>query len=201
MPAGTNEVTIMVSGPRGQNGLNASYDGIPVLQHYVAYTTDGAVVIPEMIIDYIEPRDGVTFGGLSAGETILITLNENVRDNTESLTGVLSTENGEVLGTFGFQEAVGARWIYELGEDENYVFEKDQTYLFTVTARNAATEKLGSQVVYWYGNSDSGVDSIGADKAENAIYTLTGVRVNTNDINSLTNGLYIINGKKVIIRK
>lgn len=158
MPSGTNEVTITVSGPTGQNGLPASYDGIPVLQHYATYTTNGAVVIPEDIINYIEPRDGVTFSGLSEGEIIEITLMDNVKESTTTLTGVLSEENGAVLGTFGFTKAVGDRWIYELEED--FTFVKDQAYLFTVTAMNADDETLGSQVVYWYGSSEGSATEV-----------------------------------------
>lgn len=46
-------------------------------------------------------------------------------------------------------------------------------------------------------NQDSGVEMINTEK-ENAVYSLQGIRVNGN---SLSSGLYIINGKKVIIKK
>ena len=156
MPSGTSEVTITVAGPTGQNGLPASYDGIPVLQHYVAYSTDGGVVIPENIISTIEPQDGVTFGGFEEDESILIDLMDNARISAYTVTGVLSDIDGNVYGTYDFYPIPGAKWLYEFTDD--VVFYENMTYLLTVSAYTEDGTKLGEQVVYWYGSTPRGGD-------------------------------------------
>ena len=154
MPSGTNEVTIMVSGPVGQNGLSANYDGIPVLQHYVSFTTEGSAEIDEPIINTIEPFDGATFGGLVEDETILIDLLDGIRETAYNVEGVLTDIEGNEYGTYEFFDIPGAKWLYEITDD--VVFYEDMTYLFTVTAWNEEGIKLGSQIVYWYGNTPRG---------------------------------------------
>lgn len=46
---------------------------------------------------------------------------------------------------------------------------------------------------------DTAAEVIVAD-GENEIYTIEGVRVNTNDIKTLPAGLYIVNGKKIVVK-
>ena len=45
----------------------------------------------------------------------------------------------------------------------------------------------------------TGIEEITSDIKDNVIYTLEGVRVN-NSLNNLQRGVYIVNGKKVIVR-
>lgn len=47
--------------------------------------------------------------------------------------------------------------------------------------------------------ADSGVDAIGADDAEAEIYTVNGIRLQVDDIKTLPRGIYIVNGKKVVL--
>ncbi|MCH5234830.1 MAG: hypothetical protein J1E16_06015 [Muribaculaceae bacterium] len=69
------------------------------------------------------------------------------------------------------------------------------------------TESL-SNIAYWQFDvvegeiieKSSGIQSIATDKAVEGVYNLQGVKM-SNDLNSLAPGLYIINGKKVLIRK
>ncbi|MCH5223065.1 MAG: hypothetical protein J1E82_03415, partial [Muribaculaceae bacterium] len=56
------------------------------------------------------------------------------------------------------------------------------------------------EIVYEFTVETSGVNAIGIEK-DAAIYTIQGVKVNTTDLNNLNNGIYIIGGKKVVIRK
>jgi hypothetical protein len=49
------------------------------------------------------------------------------------------------------------------------------------------------------GGTLTGIDGVSKDAAVKNIYTITGQKVNS-DVNSLKKGLYIINGKKVIIK-
>lgn len=46
---------------------------------------------------------------------------------------------------------------------------------------------------------ETGIDNINMDKTSNTIYTFSGVRVNAN-LNKLPKGLYIINGKKFLVK-
>ena len=154
MPAGTSEVTIMVSGPIGINKLPASYDGIPVLQEYLPFTTEGSAEIEEPIINTIEPFDGAKFGGLVEDETILIDLIDGIRETAFNVEGVLTDIEGNEYGTYEFFDIPGKKWLYEIIDD--VVFYEEMTYLFTVTAWNEEGTKLGSQVVYWYGSTPRG---------------------------------------------
>lgn len=50
-------------------------------------------------------------------------------------------------------------------------------------------------------NQGAGVDAVAGDDAVNSVYTIDGRKLNVNDITELTPGLYIINGKKIIVRR
>ena len=98
-------------------------------------------------------------------------------------------------------------------EEDNYVPEisEDGVYTFAIPAGVLAygendddAEPLpGITATYYVGNATSVATNMASDRFE--VYTINGVKVISNgDINSLkslNSGLYIINGKKVILRK
>ena len=48
---------------------------------------------------------------------------------------------------------------------------------------------------------DAGISQVATTETKaKGIYTLTGVRVNTTDVKSLPKGIYIVNGKKQIVK-
>lgn len=47
---------------------------------------------------------------------------------------------------------------------------------------------------------DAGIESLINERGENRIYTISGTRVRGTDVNSLNPGLYIVNGKKVLVK-
>ena len=95
-----------------------------------------------------------------------------------------------------------------LTEEGDYEIVLPEGYL-NISYFDEATSTYGSginnEVVYTvkYENGEtSGVNTIGAavENVIEGIYNLQGVKVNK-DLNGLSNGIYIINGKKVMIRK
>lgn len=71
----------------------------------------------------------------------------------------------------------------------------EDTTMATVTIPATAKEVIISFVATE--NPTSGIDSIFGENGDNAIYNLNGVRVNGNN---LSKGIYIINGKKVVVK-
>lgn len=211
MPAGTTEVTVTVNGPTGVNKLPASYDGYPVLQEYIRFTTDGSADIPDPLISNIDPWDGAPVKRFQAEETLSILFYDWVNESDpEKVTGVLVNPEGETLVTANFEyRPMDNKWIYEFPEGTDIKLFKGSEYEFTVTVLGVNNSEIGTETVYWKGDWDEKTDAVnGIEPAEvtYVVYSVDGIKVltttNAADLNNLEKGrLYIINGKKVVIKK
>ena len=61
--------------------------------------------------------------------------------------------------------------------------------------------KFNNKVMFGYENGTSGIKTIDSDNHDETIYNLQGIKIGTrNDINQLPRGLYLMNGKKFIVK-
>lgn len=204
MPEGTSEVTVMVMGVLGANGLYADFDGSSVYQYYAPYESTGAD-LGDKLVSSILPAPEADVPGFGEGELLEMMLFESVMDqDPTAVKAVLLDPEGEQIYAMDFEYRMMTNsYIYEFPDDMEYLhLYKGNEYQFVVTVYGADNKVIGTETIYWFGSSEFvGVNSFEAENGVNVIYTLSGVRVNTSDVNALSNGLYIINGKKVLIRK
>lgn len=118
---------------------------------------------------------------------------------------ITETENGssdEVTVANGESELKNASGaIYWQNTGEAIPMYKEHTYIIYYTLYNASEDMIKSDMITLYGLSDSvGVEGIFVDSDEaETIYNLQGIRINK-ERSALPAGLYIINGKKVVVK-
>lgn len=88
-------------------------------------------------------------------------------------------------------------WI---NEGDYIMCKLDYWYEVTANFYNEDGDEIADCVFEFYGNNDGtvSVNVIGAENAQKTVFNMQGIRV---DGNNLSNGLYIIDGKKVVVRK
>ena len=84
-----------------------------------------------------------------------------------------------------------------LNESETMRF--DPGYYFTVnyTLYNADDEELTSGSFDFYGNANTGIDSVDGDGIAPEVFDLMGISAGKN-LENLPAGIYIVNGKKIV---
>lgn len=117
------------------------------------------------------------FGGAMAGEVSIVNSN-NLHGLSIDLSK-LNLSNGEYTLTI----PMGYVYLEGSASDENVL---NDTAIFKFSVED--------------GNLQAGVSTILNDKLMNGIYDLNGRRYNTNQLENLKKGIYIINGKKVMIK-
>lgn len=195
-----SEVTVMVQGIQGENSLYAKFDGIPVYQYYTSYVADGAD-LGDKLISSIIPAPESNVPGFSEGELLEMRLYEYVMEQNPTAVKavILDSDNNQITAMdFEYRLNTGT-YIYEFPED--IVFENGKEYQFVVSVYGANDSLIGKETIYWIGVSGSGVDAVGVENGETVIFTLDGVRVKADSVKGLSNGIYIVNGKKVLVRK
>jgi len=91
----------------------------------------------------------------------------------------------------------GGRFVKILDEDESVMMPAHRAYLPLVTSEAAGANFIG---IVWDDETVTGLDGVGQDNNSNpnldgTIYNLQGQKVD-----HPTRGIYIINGKKVVIK-
>ena len=110
--------------------------------------------------------------------------------------------DGEVCGW-----GDGAAWFIEYQGDDvwtigNYPTVEEAEGVCNIGFLYEDSIVLFEVNVYIGPNPEAGVESLFNDvNTVNKVYNLQGVKINVKDLNDLNNGLYIINGKKVLVRK
>ena len=99
---------------------------------------------------------------------------------------------------------------------DNIPLKKDQSFKMTMTIKGSKSGKLDGHLGDWGSNNDgnsstgasvspevTGIESVKTDKAvdtSNGIYNLNGMRMSATSLDELPAGIYISNGKKVLIK-
>ncbi|WP_025003352.1 hypothetical protein [Prevotella dentasini] len=112
----------------------------------------------------------------------------------------------DISFTKGFGEKITGYNVYRDGKfvgrtEGNVTTYKDTPengleHDYNVTALYGSLESLFSNTA----SVTTGIEEIVSADMPLVIYTVNGVRVNTSDLKSLPKGIYIVNGKKMVVR-
>ena len=176
----------------------------PVGKYQITYNY-GAEVAEKVFNWVTSPADGASVKDLSKitlsfpghsfisyvgnGTKITLTRPNGTKINARSYPQ--ASETSAVLELL-FNETTWAPGTYTLTIPKNYLCVDD---LYWDEETGNVQEIKATYTV----SIDTGAEVIVAD-GENKIYTIEGVRVNANDLESLPAGLYIVNGKKVVVK-
>lgn len=176
---------------------------------YSSFSSDYAFATPEGVTAYYASAassKSVTLSpvtnGVPAGQGVILngTANEPVKLTPATTTDDLS--NNKLVAVKN-----GVAIPASTENQFNYVFayQNDDLGFFKLTSSVNATADMaylqtsedisGAKVVFGFDEEATGIESIENTKADNAIYNLNGVRVD-----NPTKGIFIQNGKKVIIK-
>lgn len=152
------------------------------------------------------PASDAKVSGFSKGEGISIATSDNARvakmvltlteyelDNDMAMPVTLLNE----VSTTTKNDKGEICW---LNEGADLKFDSKHWYEAAFTLYDAAGLEIGDGMFEFYGADTVGIEDVTIDGKAAEIFTIDGVRVN-GAANELPAGLYIINGKKVIVRK
>lgn len=116
-------------------------------------------------------------------------INQKNEENPEELTEILKATTTE-------RTAFGSICWKNTGED--MIFERGGHYVISYELYSASDVVIGSGNIEFTGNYFDGINSISIDATTYPIFNLQGIQVKGEN---LPDGLYIVNGKKVVIKK
>jgi hypothetical protein len=126
---------------------------------------------------------------------------EEAEDGVDDSFGGFGEEEGD--DNFGVSEEVDYIYVSWYGWDEaltaagNYVVTIPDGF-FKVVGK----ELKGMTLNYNIGGAEiGGVSSLTVDASSLSVYSIDGIRQSVNSLSELNKGLYIVNGKKVLVRK
>ena len=222
--AGDNTISLSIRG-----GAVTESGNYAVVIPTAYYTVDGAEPKEELVFYYtiaaqevtfyceprlVSPEEDATVGSLDTIEFTFQAVDSNWEDITEGITykhdstkaptlallsdswQIVEYNNGTVTGT---DPNLAWNSYYGVKTEGTYLFTIPDGYM-TATDANGNTAKSDEFQAVIYFDKSTGVNTISVEKVEkDAIYNLNGVKVNQ-DVNNLPAGLYIVNGKKVVIK-
>lgn len=174
-------------------GLNAHY-----CKTYIAERS--AIKVVNISGNVVPANTGVLLSG-TPGETFTLTATNKVADNMVDNELVAVTESKHINAVDGdYTNFImkGGKFEKVLDEDESVMMPAHRAYLPLLTSEVANANFVG---IIWDDDTVTGLDSVPTDDnrenryGDGTIYNLQGQKV----VN-LTRGIYIINGKKVVIK-
>lgn len=162
------------------------------------------IVVSSVTMDVIstEPKTNTHVGIIPVGYRVSVNTTDNARVAGISLTvnyydPASETEGTTLLlsGSSDKKDENGV--IYWENETKDYLLELGFIYDIDYTLTDVEGKELWTGTISIIGNGDTGVSLVGSEAGEKVVYDLLGRRV---DNASVTPGLYIINGKKVIVK-
>lgn len=173
----------------------------------LGYEDAGTVLMNANIVGYLFKAEKITLAGHSNCYLLrLITLDGSEYNvfgkpgylNSQSTTGWCSF----ILGlTAGYGEDVqnGAAWDIDYIESQGFTLKNVATGLYLKDTAPAKYE-IPAYFNFRVENSATGITTVQRELENDVVYNLQGVRVGTRSgLNTLSRGIYIVGGKKVII--
>ena len=80
-----------------------------------------------------------------------------------------------------------------------YIYKPEEGYVFLGWVGDTY-ETMPAHDVTYTANIESGINQNSINKCQLIIYDLTGRQVNIDDLEELSEGIYIINGRKVVVK-
>ena len=170
----------------------------------------------ETVYDFQPASQEVSFNAELTGATVELKFNAQVETNADVINNVaLYDENDNVVDAkienFYDMEDLNM-WSFNI----EYAFEADKEYKLVVPKGSFGDLEWASDSSYAQYNSghanaeftvilntsgNVGVDAIGAEAGEKAVYNLQGIKLGTvEDLKTLPAGLYIIDGVKTVVK-
>ncbi len=174
-------------------GLNAHY-----CKTYIAERS--AIKVVNISGNVVPSNTGVLLSG-TPGETFTLTATNKVADNMVGNELVAVTESKHINAVDGdYTNFImkGGKFEKVLEEDESVMMPAHRAYLPLLTSEVANAKFVG---IIWDDDTVTGLDGVAADdnrtnpNLDGTIYNLQGQKVD-----HPTRGIYIINGKKVVIK-
>ena len=200
----TNVVSVFIMNVKGETGLPATFDGyLTGMVEQLPFVNEAAPENPNIpgAVGTVAPESGTIF---EVGEDIVITVafDGEVEQNYIPNAPVFVTNYNDYEETFTWSPNVvyieGNAIVINLGSE----LEPSTYYLSlregAVMVDGTPNAEIDGYTFIVEKEETGSIDSIGAVNGVKDIYDLNGVKVNEN---KLEKGVYIINGKKVLISR